>query len=133
MGEWAVWQRFFHWSTFKLGTNSCMWKSTVHFWWQFFFQFTVILQLIVTWTNFFGPSAVPLYNRNYLNKKTFFFNIIVFRLCGIPVGVIVPEVRPIEKIVPPDPADPSSETKVQNIFLPDKCFCLLVHYKNWEA
>ena len=46
---------------------------------------------------------------------TFIFNDILsffFRLGGIPVGVIVPEVRPIEKIVPPDPADPSSETKV---------------------
>ena len=38
--------------------------------------------------------------------------IFVLRLGGIPVGVIVPEVRPVEKIVPPDPADPSSETKV---------------------
>lgn len=35
-----------------------------------------------------------------------------FRLGGIPVGVILPEVRPVEKIVPPDPADPTSETRV---------------------
>ena len=36
----------------------------------------------------------------------------MFRLGGIPVGVIVPEVRPVEKVVPPDPADLNSETKV---------------------
>lgn len=34
------------------------------------------------------------------------------RLGGIPVGVILPEVRPVEKVVPPDPADPTSETRV---------------------
>jgi len=33
------------------------------------------------------------------------------RLGGIPVGVILPEVQPVECTIPPDPADPTSETK----------------------
>ncbi|XP_065065476.1 acetyl-CoA carboxylase-like isoform X2 [Rhopilema esculentum] len=34
------------------------------------------------------------------------------RLGGIPIGVICPETRAMESHIPPDPADPSSETKV---------------------
>lgn len=48
------------------------------------------------------------------------------RLGGIPVGVIVPEVRPVEKVVPPDPADPNSETKMilqaGQVWYPDSSF-----------
>eukprot|EP00111_Clytia_hemisphaerica_P003152 TCONS_00008959-protein len=48
------------------------------------------------------------------------------RLGGIPVGVIVPEVRPVEKSVPPDPADPTSETKLivqaGQVWYPDSSF-----------
>lgn len=53
----------------------------------------------------------------YVFLKHLCKNIFLFRLGGIPVGVILPEVRPVEKIVPPDPADPTSETRVSAIIV----------------
>lgn len=48
------------------------------------------------------------------------------RLGGIPVGVILPEIQPVEKCIPPDPADLDSETKtiVQagQVWYPDSSF-----------
>eukprot|EP00794_Sanderia_malayensis_P012741 gene12741-14046_t len=48
------------------------------------------------------------------------------RLGGIPMGVICPETRSIEVHIPPDPADPNSETKVVKqagqVWYPDSSF-----------
>ena len=48
------------------------------------------------------------------------------RLGGIPVGVVLPEVQPIEKVTPPDPADPISEAKVTieagQVWYPDSAY-----------
>ncbi|XP_065669761.1 acetyl-CoA carboxylase isoform X2 [Hydra vulgaris] len=48
------------------------------------------------------------------------------RLGGIPLGIIMPEILPIETTIPPDPADPTSETKtvVQpgQVWYPDSSF-----------
>nr|XP_004211259.1 unnamed protein product [Hydra vulgaris] len=48
------------------------------------------------------------------------------RLGGIPLGIVMPEILPVETTIPPDPADPTSETKtvVQpgQVWYPDSSF-----------